>query len=104
MMVGGTWTASAVDLSPSLNRKYSGPMKTRVKITTTRGQHDPVDDLAAGPVQLGAGNQRPGLRAGYRPRSARPDGQQRCHGSSSLAVVPAAVTVSSQPQVRAGER
>jgi len=24
------------DLSPSLNRKYSGPMKIRVKITTTR--------------------------------------------------------------------
>ena len=36
MMVGGTWTASWVDLSPSLNRKYSGPMKTRVKTTTTR--------------------------------------------------------------------
>ena len=48
MRVGGTWTASWVDLSPSLNRKYSGPMKTRVKITTTSGQHDPVDDRPRG--------------------------------------------------------
>ena len=36
MSVGGIWIASWVDLSPSLNRQYSGPMKTSVKITTTR--------------------------------------------------------------------
>jgi hypothetical protein len=35
-MVGGTWTASWVDLRPSLNRKYSGPMKISVKMTTIR--------------------------------------------------------------------
>src|SRR5436189_209538 len=35
-MVGGTWTASEVDLSPSVNRKYSGPMKISVKVTITR--------------------------------------------------------------------